>query len=280
MIPKFFSRVLLILLGIFFVFSSESFAGSPKKKNSRGYTISAKAAVLSESNRGRRLYGKNIHTKILPASTVKVMTALLVLEKLPLDKIITVGKSATYVQPSKIYAREGERYTVSDLLYAILMSSANDASIVLAQDVAGSEKEFVRLMNIRARQLGARHTLFANAHGLPTKKGSQYTTAYDMNLIFRQALKHDFFKEALKQPTKTISSQDGRIIQLKSHNQLLFKSWGRKIFGKTGYTKAARSCFVGYVQKGKSTLIVAVFGCVKRWDDIRYIISKYGGIAL
>ena len=208
------------------------------------------------------------------------MTALLVLEKLPLDKVVNVRKSATYVQPSKIDVKPGERYKVGDLLYALLLSSANDASIVLAEAVAGSEWEFVKLMNKRAQQLGAGNTRFANSNGLPTKKGTQYTTAYDMYLIFRQALKHDFFKEAIKYQYKTISSLEGRTISLKNHNKLLFKDWGKNIYGKTGYTQAARSCFVGYTQKGKNIYIIAVFGCSKRWDDIKYILKKYGGMAL
>jgi D-alanyl-D-alanine carboxypeptidase (penicillin-binding protein 5/6) len=246
----------------------------------KGYQVSCRSAIFSDSTRAKRLYGKRVTERVLPASTAKVMTALLVLERLPLDKNVTVSATSTYVQPSKLNLNPGEQYKVKDLLYAILLSSANDASIVLAEAVAGSEQNFVKLMNQRAKQLGAKHTKFANSHGLPTKKMAQYTSAYDMYMIFRQALNHGFFKEAIKFKYKTIYSAQGRKIALKSHNKILFMDWNRKIYGKTGYTRAAQSCFVGTLDKGKSTLIIGVFGCSRRWEDIKFIVSQYGGISL
>ncbi len=247
----------------------------------KSQSISAKAAIFSDSTKVKRLYGKNVHTKVLPASTVKVMTALLVLEHLSLDAVVTASHRSTLPQPSKIYLKTGEKFKVRDLLFAILLGSANDASVALAEAVAGSEAKFVQMMNKRARQLGAKHTKFANASGLPTPKVSQYTTAYDMYLIFRQALKHAFFRETIEMRYKTIYSLDGRKVGLKNHNKILFmKDWKRKIYGKTGYTRAARACFVGTIKKGDSTLIIAVFGCTRRWDDIRNIVQRYGGIKL
>jgi serine-type D-Ala-D-Ala carboxypeptidase (penicillin-binding protein 5/6) len=246
----------------------------------KGYSVSARSAIFSNVTTVKRYYGKNVHTKVVPASTTKVMTALLVLEKLSLDQEVTVSARATYPQPSKIHVRPGERYLVRDLLYAVLMSSANDASVVLAEAVAGSEENFVQMMNARARQLGAKNTKFANAHGLPTKNRKQYTTAYDMMLIFRAAVQYDLFRQAIKKTYHSIYSTAGRKIALKSHNKILFKDWKRKVYGKTGYTRAARSCFVGYIPKGKEICIIAVFGCSRRWTDIKYIISHYGGIAL
>lgn len=262
-------------VGIFLiVFMTLSFSASAK------YSVSAKSAIFSNSTKVKRYYGKNVHTRVLPASTTKVMTALLVLERLPLNKVITVRKSATYAQPSKIYAKPGEKFRVKDLLYAILLKSANDASIVLAEAISGSEAKFVKLMNKRAKQLGAKHTKFANSNGLPSGRASQYTTAYDMYLIFRAALKHSFFRDAIKTKYKTITSLAGRKIKLKSHNKILFNDWKRKLYGKTGYTKAAKACFVGYLMKGKDVCIIAVFGCSRRWDDIKHIVRYYGGIAL
>lgn len=249
------------------------------KKKAKKYTPTAKSAILSNSTKGQRLYSKNANTRVAPASTTKVMTALLAMEHLPLDKVVTASQNATLVQPSEINIVAGERYRVCDLLYASLMQSANDASVVLAEAVSGSEEKFVKLMNQRAWRLGAFGTKFANAHGLPTKE-SQYTTAYDMYLIFKEALKYPFFREALPHRYKTIYSQEGRKIFLKSHNKLLWKDWKKKIYGKTGYTKKAQSCFVGYFKKGKDTFIVAVFGCTKRWSDIKYILNRYGAVGL
>lgn len=246
------------------------------KKN---YNVTCRSVIFSDSTKVKRLYGKRVHDRVLPASTTKVMTALLVLERLKLDQYVTVNSRATQATPTKLYLKPGEKYKVRDLLYAILIKSANDASIVLAEAVAGSEKNFVRMMNKRAKKLGAKHTKFANSNGLPTK-ATQYTTAYDMYLIFRKALKHSFFRKAIKYKYKTITSKNGRVIKLKSHNKILFKDWKQKIYGKTGYTRAAKACFVGTLKKGKSTLIIAVFGCPKRWDDIKHVVSSYGKISL
>lgn len=247
--------------------------------SANAYTISAKGAIFSNSTKVVRYYGKGVHNKVLPASTVKVMTALLVLEKLSLNATVTASKRASLAQPSKIYVKPGEKFIVRDLLYSILLKSANDGAIVLAEAVAGSEWEFVQMMNKRAKQLGCKHTRFANANGLPTKE-KQYTTPYDMYLIFRAALKHPFFKATIKKKYKTIKSLSGRTIKLKSHNKILFFDWKRKFYGKTGYTRAAKACFVGYLTKGDDICIIAVFGCTRRWDDIKYIASHYGGISL
>ncbi|MBP6342870.1 MAG: D-alanyl-D-alanine carboxypeptidase [Candidatus Omnitrophica bacterium] len=249
------------------------------KKKARGFYVSARGAVLMDVNSGKKLFSKNADTRVLPASTTKVMTALLVLEKLPLDGYVSVSQRSTGVQPSKINVRPGEQYKVRDLLFAILLNSANDASVVLAEAVAGSEWEFVKMMNRRARQLGAKNTKFANSNGLPSRE-AQYTSAYDMYLIFRAALKKPFFRDAVKIKYKTIYSRGGRKIYLKSHNKMLFKGWKKGVYGKTGYTRAARSCFVGYTQKGKRPLIIAVFGCTKRWDDIYRVLERYGGVDL
>lgn len=262
---------LLLLLGLIF---------QPSVSAAKRQQVSCKSVIFSDSTKGKRLYGKNVQAKVLPASTTKVMTALVVLERLSLDKYVGVSSMATGVEPSKIYLKPGEAYKVKDLLYAALISSANDASVVLAEAVAGSEEKFVELMNARARKLGARHTKFANANGLSVKNRVQYTTAYDMYLIFKEALKYDFFRTAIKYRYKTIFSKEGRKISFTNHNKILFKGWKEKIYGKTGYTRAAEACFVGTLERGKSTFIIAVFGCDQRWDDIKYIVSRYGGVPL
>ncbi len=270
-----FSRKILFIIFFSFILCIPHLCYATKKK-----TISCKAVIFSDSTKIKRLYGKNVHKKILPASTTKIMTALIAMQQLPLNKYVTVNKNATRVVPTKIFLRPGEEYKVRDLIYAILIMSANDASVVLAEAVAGSEKNFVKMMNKKAKQIGARHTKFANSHGLPTPKNTQYTTAYDMYLIFREALKYPFFRKAITYKYKNIYSKNGRKITLKSHNKILFKNWKKKIYGKTGYTKAAGACFIGTLKKGKSSLIIGAFGCPKRWKDIKYIVSTYGGIRL
>jgi D-alanyl-D-alanine carboxypeptidase (penicillin-binding protein 5/6) len=251
---------------------------SQRNKN-RPHVISAKAALLMEVKSGRRIYTKDISRKILPASTTKVLTAILVLEKLNLDDYVTISPQAAAVLPSKIYADVGDKYRVRDLLYAALLNSANDASVALAEAVAGSEDRFVDMMNQRAKRIGANATLFANAHGLPADD-PQYSTASDMALILKEALKKPFFREAMEVRYKKIISQNGKVTLLRSHNKCLFKEWKRNIYGKTGYTNAARACFLGYFTKGDDMFIIAVFGCSERWDDIKAMVERYAGVDL
>jgi D-alanyl-D-alanine carboxypeptidase (penicillin-binding protein 5/6) len=245
----------------------------PSDASARG--ITAASALLWDATDGHNDYAKAPDRRIFPASTTKIMTVLLVLEKLPLEGYVTVSERATQVQPTKLGLKAGERYRVRDLLYGMLLKSANDASIVLAEAVAGSEAKFVEMMNRRAWEVGARHTHFANSHGLPSNT-RQYSTAHDMALIFREALKQDFFSKAVTFKYRIIYSKDGRRHFLKSHNKLLFLNWKRDVYGKTGYTRQAQSCFVGYFNKGGHTRIIAVFGCHKRWEDIKFIIERYG----
>jgi len=267
-----------ILLSLVFFFSGEMKSWAAKKATGK---ISAKAVILSNSSRGIRLYGKNVDLRIPPASTVKVLTALVVLDKLPMDKIVTVSSNALYPQPSKIHVRVGEKYDVKSLLYAILLNSANDAAIVLAEAAAGSETEFVNLMNAKAKELGCKNTKVVNVHGLP-HAAAQYTTAYDMYLIFREALKYPFFRQAIGCRHQVIYSQSGRKIVLTNHNDILFSRWKQKLYGKTGYTRSAKACFVGYGKKGDDDLIIAIFGCQsgRRWKEIKYLLSVYGGLVL
>ncbi|NTV30038.1 MAG: D-alanyl-D-alanine carboxypeptidase [Candidatus Omnitrophica bacterium] len=250
----------------------------PKKKKGP-YQVSARSAVLLSGDRLRSIYDKDASRKVLPASTTKVMTALIALETLQLDDYVTISARVTATLPSKVDIKAGERYRVRDLLYAALLNSANDASIALAEASAGSEEAFVARMNRRARQIGAHNTLFANCHGLPSED-PQYTTAYDMALIFNEAMRKPFFKEAIQNKFWIIQSEAGRKIALRSHNKALFKGWKSPVYGKTGYTNAARACFVGRVMKDNQPLIIAVFGCSKRWDDVKYIFKRYGGVDL
>ncbi len=280
-LAQYFRMIGVISLTLLLVHPSSAEAAKQVKKESGAYRVSANAALLCNESNGHRYFSRDIDQKVLPASTTKVMTALLVMERMNLNSEVTITQAATTVLPSKVDLKVGEKYRVRDLLFAILLNSANDAATALAIAVAGSEKKFVDQMNSRAVKLGAKNTVFANPHGLPSKR-SQYTTAHDMYLIFREVLKKEFFREAIKIRTMTVQSVEGRKISLKSHNKALFKGWKEGVYGKTGYTRAAQACFIGVVQKKKKSLIVAVFGCPgsTRWNDVKYIVEHYGGIDL
>ncbi|MBF0504922.1 MAG: D-alanyl-D-alanine carboxypeptidase [Candidatus Omnitrophica bacterium] len=245
----------------------------------RPYHVTATTALLWDPARNYRYFDLGADREVFPASTTKVLTAILVLERLSLDQYVTISLRATQVPQTKLGLRAGENYRVRDLLYGLILKSANDAAVALAEAVAGSEEKFVDMMNVRARQMGAAHSHFANPHGLPSS-GAQYTTAADMALIFTQALKNDFFRQAITLKYYVIYSRERHRCFLKSHNKSLFLNWKKHVFGKTGYTNEAQSCFVGYISKGNDILVVAVFGCRKRWTDMKYIIEHYGHIDL
>ncbi len=248
-------------------------------RHKRPYHVTANTALLWDPVHHQRLFDQGADREVFPASTTKVLTALLVLENLPLDKYVMVSPHATQVPQTKLGLRAGETYRVRDLLYGLILKSANDAAVVLAEAVGGSEGKFVEMMNARARQIGAMHSHFANPHGLPSA-GPQYTTAVDMALIFDQALKQNFFREAITYKYLVICSTNGRRCFLKSHNKTLFLNWKQHVYGKTGFTFEAQSCFVGYIPRGQDILIIAVYGCRRRWTDMKYILEHFGHINL
>ena len=250
-----------------------------KKHYRRAALPSAAAALLWDVTANTALYEKNPQRPIYAASTTKIMTALLVLEKLPLDQMVTVSSRATQVPETKLYLRAGEQYRVKDLLFALLLKSANDAANVLAEAAGGTQMQFVALMNARAKQLGAVHTCFSNANGLPSAT-VQYTTAKDMAIILQEALKNPIFSRIISYKYRIIYSKDGRRHFLKSHNRSLFMHWKKDVDGKTGFTQQAQSCFIGYVEKQGHMLIIAVFDSRRRWEDVKFILERYGKMDL
>ena len=275
---KFLRVALIAVLVAILISPGEGLAYRHFFFRSRGpYHLTANTALLWDPASRQRYFDLGADREVFPASTTKVLTALLVLENLSLDKYVTVSVHATQVPQTKLSLRAGETYRVRDLLYGLILKSANDAAVVLAEAVAGSEGKFVDMMNARARQIGATHSRFANPHGLPSL-GTQYTTASDMALIFTEALKNNFFRQAITLKYLVIYSTQGHRIFLKSHNKSLFLNWKHHVFGKTGYTREAQSCFVGYIPRGNGILVIAVYGCHKRWTDMKYILEHYGHI--
>ena len=223
--------------------------------------IQSKAAVVMDAATGRVLYAKNPELRLLPASTTKLMTALVVIEKMKLTDIVTVSHRAASAPPTKAGLRAGDKVTIQTLLYAALMKSANDAAVALAESVTGSEEEFVSMMNMKALAIGANNTHYINANGLPGE--GQYITAYDLSKIMRQAIKYPVLKEILGTRITELSTEAGKTMFLKNTNKLL---WSDEdvLVGKTGYTNKARHCFVCAGEKGNETLIVALLGSPRR----------------
>jgi D-alanyl-D-alanine carboxypeptidase (penicillin-binding protein 5/6) len=231
---------------------------------SRADTVSSRAAAVIDASTGNLLYAKNPDLRCPPASTTKLMTAILAVENLNLDAVVTVSKKASSVSPHKAGFKAGERITVEDLLYAALLGSANDAAVALAEAVAGSEERFVGLMNKKVLLIGAQNTHFINPHGLPGR--GQYITASDLSRIMQYALRYPKLQQIINTRVAEISTGKGRSIFLRNTNRLLWSEEGL-MAGKTGYTRKARHCFVGVAEREHDTVVVALLGSPSR-DDL------------
>ena len=241
--------------------------------------LTARAAFLMDVPTGQVLYEREPDLPLPPASTTKIVTAILALEsERPGKDLLTVTKTATRVASSKLYLRAGQSMSIRDLLYSLLLSSANDASLVLAEGIAGSVERFAEMMTRKAQEIGAANSRFANPHGL-TAPG-HYSTARDMALIFAYAMKNPTFREIVQTKSTSVGSvmsgktRSVRHIALKNHNRLLW-SFDGAIGGKTGYTYAAQKCFVGAASRDGATLIVSILGSKDMWGDTKKLL-EYG----
>jgi len=234
--------------------------------------VTANAALVMNAHTGTLLYEKNPRLPLPMASTTKVMTALLGIELLRPTDVVRVSSYAVSMVPSKIHLKPGELISAENLLYAILLGSANDASVALAEKISGSEKSFARAMTVRARELGARSTRFENASGLPAE--GHYSTAYDLAILFQYAMRQPEFADIMQRKIRKIGSVNGSRRSLRSHNRLLWTFPGA-VGGKTGFTRAAKHCYVGMAERGNRVLIVSALGSSDLWGDTRRLLD-YG----
>lgn len=210
---------------------------------------------------GRVLYAKNPEHFLMPASTTKLMTALVVLDNVRLTDVVTVSRKASRTAPMRVGLKEGDKVTIEALLHAALIKSANDAAVALAEAVAGSEEEFVKLMNKKAVEIGAENTKFINANGLPGK--GQHITAHDLAKIMRVAILSPVLTEILNKRITEVATLSGRTALITNTNKLLWHDEDI-VVGKTGYTRQARHCFVCAGARKNETIIVAVLGAPSR----------------
>lgn len=224
-------------------------------------TIAAKAWILIDEN-DSVLTSKNPSAKLPPASTVKLVTAMVALDHLDPATTVTVSKKAKAARSGKPRLQADEELTVNDLLHLALMKSNNSAAVALAEAAGGSEDAFVALMNQKVHEIGANDTHFVTASGLP--KGIQYTTARDLTTILKKALTYPLIKNILGKKVWMVKTAAGRELFLANTDNLL---WHRSdmIGGKTGFTCNARHCFVGAMDTGKGLLYAAVLGAPSRY---------------
>ena len=222
--------------------------------------IRAKACIIINDD-DSIVYAKNPSEKLPPASTVKLVTAMVALDYLDPSMEVIVTRYTATPRSIKPRLKVGDKLTISDLLHLVLMKSINSAAVALAEATSGSEDAFVELMNQKALDIGAYDTHFENASGLP--KGIQYTTARDLTIILKHALTYPLIKEIIGKKEAVITTTAGRELYMGNTDALL---WYRSnmIGGKTGFTRNARHCFVGAMYTDKGLIYTAVLGAPSR----------------
>lgn len=243
----------------------EQISPLPEKIAENGFTIEARAYISLDKNTGKILIEKDSKIRIPMASTTKVMTAVIVLENAKLNDVVTISQNAVSTYGQGIGLRPGEKLTVENLLYAALLNSSNDASVALAEYVSGTEEEFAKLMNEKAKELGLLGSHFINAAGLDNPE--HFSTVSDLALLTRYALQNPYFSEIVKTKEKQITSLEGLNHFLKNSNKLMGKI-GYNILGvKTGYTEEAGECLITLAGYNGGEVLTVVLGSKDRFGE-------------
>ena len=234
--------------------------------------IVAKAAVLMEMRTGKILWAKNKDLPRPPASTAKILTASVTLDRVELKEIVTV-RITTTSKSSVVSFQGGERLSVQDLLHALLLQSSNDAASALASHVGGSTAKFVQLMNQKARSVGTLRSNFHNSTGMPQR--GQVTTASDLALITKAALANPEFRRIVA--TKSYPWKSFKWEGVLENSNELLKSYEGAIGVKTGNTREAGYCLVAAAQRGDKALIAVILGSQEKhvWQDAKNLLD-YG----
>lgn len=270
--------VVALLCGLLAAQSVQTFAAEAKKPD-----ITAEGAIVYCQNTGEVIYAKNKDEKLAPYSITKLMTVLLAVQNLPLDKEVTVSAEAAQQTEASMNLKEGEKLTVRDLIYGALLPSGNDAAYALGEAVSGNMEDFVSLMNRAAEQMECKNTHFANPNGMDNKK--HYTTAYDMMLMTKMALSNDVIAEAAGTKTYTVAKTNkSKERTLKSHLGFIEDKDSGIYGGKTGYWDDNHcSIALGYRKDGLHLYLVLLGDTSEeRTKDvnklIRYASDKVEGV--
>lgn len=269
------AKKIIILIFVFVLIAALSGFTSVRKSEkivANPFT-SAQAAVLMEKNSQRILFQKNMDLKLPMASCTKILTALTVVENCDVEETVTVPQQAVGIEGSSIYLRAGEKLTVKELLYGLLLRSGNDSAVALALHVSGSLDDFRNLMNETAEKYGANDSNFVTPHGLDAK--DHYTTAYDLAKISCFALKNPTIAEIVSSKSAKIGNEtEGNLRLLYNKNKLL-NNYSFADGVKTGYTKKAGRCFVGSATKDGMQLVCVVLNCGPMFEETQALL-QYG----
>lgn len=235
--------------------------------------ITGKSAVLIDAKSGQVLVDINKDEKLPPASTTKILTAIIAIESGKLEELVTVSSNPPQVDGTRVYLEEGEKIKLDDLVRAALIHSANDAALAIAEHLAGSEEEFAKIMNDKARALGAKNSNFVSSHGLSVD--GHYTTAYDLALISQYAMKNPVFSKIAQAKVLDWEGQAWQT-RLINKNKMLWRYEG--ITGvKPGYTSEAHYTLVASAEREKQSYITVVLGSPGNgvWNDAEALLD-YG----
>ncbi len=232
-------------------------------------SVSAQSAALICAETGEVYFSKNAETKLPMASTTKIMTALVALENSELGDTVQIDRRAVGVEGSSVYLTEGEILTMENLLYAMLLSSANDAAAAIAIEVGGSIEGFAQMMNEKVTEMGLSNSHFDNPHGLDSE--SHYTSALDLAKITAAAMKNETFLKIVSTYKATIPCDGGTRVLI-NHNKLL-RSYNGAIGVKTGFTKRSGRCLVSAAERNGLTLIAVTINAPDDWNDHRLMLD-------
>ena len=220
---------------------------------------SALACVIIDEASGRVLLSHNADTALPMASTTKVMTALLALEMGDLDAPVTCSRNAFGVPGTSIYLSQGETLTLREMLTGLMLASGNDAAVAIAEHIGGTTENFCRMMTARASELGCTNTVFLTPHGLPQE--GHHTTARDLALIAREAMKHEVFREIVGTQRATIPWEGRPYDRVLNNKNRLLATYEGATGIKTGYTKKAGRCLVFGAERSGMRIIGVVLNC-------------------
>lgn len=226
--------------------------------------VVSKSYIVLDQITGRVLEGRNIHDKVLPASTTKILTCLTVLNYFDINSYIVITNEMINIVGSKIYLEVGDIILVKDLLYGLMLNSGNDASHALAIALSGSVKNFVYLMNEECKRIGMENSTFENPSGLD-EDNKNITTAYDMALLFKEALNNNTFRKIVSTKEYKAKLLNGRTLYFNNKHKLIHTNHF-VTGGKTGYTKAAGRTLLTSFKQDDFEIVVATFDCPNDWE--------------
>lgn len=264
-------KIIIIVLIILLVGFAAPAYGITEETSEYPPGVSAQNAIMIEANSGEVLYEKNAEEKAYPASITKIMTALLAIENGSLDKIVKVSENAAGVEGSSIYLAPGEKISLRDLVYGLMLRSGNDAAIAISEEIGGSIENFVIMMNKKARELGAFNTNFMNPNGLHNSE--HYTTAKDMAIIAAAAMKNAEFKEVAATKNWVTDRGEGKYNYFYNKNKVVYQYNGGTGI-KIGYTKAAGRTLVASSERDGMELICVVMNA-PNWFQDTYTLMDY-----